>query len=104
GLSPERFRALDTDGDGKLSAEELKTLYQQPPDVEAALELHPPAGASPQVKVVAGPSAPAGRPDFATFPIGDTQLALALRTFDPVSAALADAQQQFNRLDADQNG
>src|SRR5262249_5233275 len=64
----------------------------------------PPAGASPQVKVLAGPGQPAGRPDFAMFGFGDTQLALALRTFDPVSAALADARQQFNRLDADQNG
>src|SRR5262249_47281367 len=29
---------------------------------------------------------------------------LAVRTFDPVAAAIADARQQFNRLDTDQNG
>jgi Ca2+-binding EF-hand superfamily protein len=92
------------DGDGKLSAEELKAIRLQPPDVEAALELQPPAGQPPQVKVLAGPGQPAGRPDFAMFSFGDVQLALALRTFDPVSAALADAREQFNRLDADQNG
>ncbi len=104
GLASERFRAVDADGDGKLSAEELKTLHQQPPDVDAALELQPPSGQSPQVKVSAGPSLQSGRPDFATFSFGDTQLALALRTFDPLRAAVSDAQQQFNRLDADQNG
>ena len=104
GFAPERFRAVDADGDGQLSAEELKALHRQPPDVEAALELAPPAGRSPQVKVSAGPYAHAGRPDFATFSFGDTQLALALRTFDPLGAAVGDARQQFNRLDADQNG
>jgi Ca2+-binding EF-hand superfamily protein len=104
GLAAERFRAVDADGDGKLTAEELKTLHKQPPDVEAALELQPSPGQPPQVKVLAGPSSRAGRPDFATFAFGDTQLALALRTFDPLAAAVTDAQQQFNRLDADQNG
>jgi Ca2+-binding EF-hand superfamily protein len=103
-LSEERFRAADADGDGKLSAEELKALHRQPPDVEAALELQPAGGRSPQVKVMAGPGTATGRPDFATFAFGDTQLALALRTFDPLSAAVTDAQRQFNRLDADQNG
>src|SRR5262249_21757717 len=42
GLTPEQFRALDVDGNGKLSVEELKALRLQPPDVEAALELQPP--------------------------------------------------------------
>jgi hypothetical protein len=96
--------ARDADGDGKLSAEEIKALHRQPPDVEAALELQPPGGQSPQVKILAGSGSPGGRPDFATFALGDTQLALALRTFDPLAAAVTDAQQQFNRLDADQNG
>lgn len=104
GLTPTRFRALDTDSDGKLSAEELAALRQQPPDVEAALELEPPAGSSPQVRVSAGPNAQASRPDFSSFVFTDTVLELAVRSFDPMGAATADARQQFNRLDADQNG
>jgi Ca2+-binding EF-hand superfamily protein len=104
GLSPEVFRALDTDGDGQLSPEELAALRQQPPDIEAALELEPPGGKTPQVKVLAGANAQAARPDFATFSFADTEVELAVRPFDPVAAAVADARQQFNRLDADLNG
>ncbi|HTU23140.1 MAG TPA: hypothetical protein VMG10_34210 [Gemmataceae bacterium] len=104
GLAPERFRALDTDRDGKLSAEELASLPQQPPDVEAALDLKPPAGHLPQVQVSSGPNVQATRPDFASFLFADTVLELAVRSFDPLDAAVADARQQFNRLDVDQNG
>jgi Ca2+-binding EF-hand superfamily protein len=103
GLPPEVFRALDADGDGKLSADELKGLRGQPPEVEAALELEPPAG-QPQVRVSAGPNGAPGRPDFATFAFADNILELAVRSFDPLGAAVADARAQFNRLDADQNG
>ncbi len=104
GLSDERFRALDTDADGKLSAEEVAALPRQTPDVEAALELEPTAGSVPRVQVSAGPNAQASRPDFASFNFSDTVLELAVRSFDPVGAAVADAREQFNRLDADQNG
>jgi Ca2+-binding EF-hand superfamily protein len=104
GLSPKVFRALDTDGDGQLSPEELAALRQQPPDIEAALELEPSGSQTPRVNVLAGANAQAVRPDFATFTFPDTEVELAVRPFDPVAAALADARQQFNRLDVDQNG
>jgi Ca2+-binding EF-hand superfamily protein len=104
GLAPGLFRLLDVDGDGKLTAEELAALRNQPPDIEAALELEPSAGQAPQVRMSAPANAGAARPDYVTFSFPDTELALALRSFDPIGAALADARQQFNRLDTDQNG
>jgi Ca2+-binding EF-hand superfamily protein len=104
GLSPERFKAIDTDGDGKLGPDELKEFRKQPPDVDAALELEPPAGETPRVQMAKGSKARATRPDVAVFASSDTDVALALRALDPVKSAVYDAQQQFNRLDADQNG
>ena len=104
GLTPELFRALDTDGDGKLDAEELRVFHRQKPDVEASLELEPPAGQSPRVEVSPDSKALATRPDVALFGLGDTDVALAVRKFDPIGSALADARLQFNRLDVDQNG
>jgi Ca2+-binding EF-hand superfamily protein len=104
GLSPEQFAMLDTDKDGKLSAEELQEFRKLPPDVEATLELETPAGQLPQVRVAPSPNTRSARPDVTTFGFGDTELALAVRSFDPIAAAIADARAQFNRLDADQNG
>jgi Ca2+-binding EF-hand superfamily protein len=104
GLAPELFRALDTDGDGKLSAEELKAFYKQTPDLEAVLELEPPAGQLPKFELMPGTIARASRPDVVLFGLGDTDLAVAVRSLDPIKTALDDARQQFNRLDVDQNG
>ncbi|HET6573852.1 MAG TPA: EF-hand domain-containing protein [Fimbriiglobus sp.] len=104
GLTPERFAPMDADRDGKLSPEELKGFCKQLPDIDAAIELEPPAGQMPRVEVSNASRARAARPDVATFGLGDTDVALAVRAFDPLRSALADAQQQFNRLDVDQNG
>jgi Ca2+-binding EF-hand superfamily protein len=104
GIPAEVFRALDADGDGKLSVEEAAQLPRQTPDVEAALELDPPSGSSARVQVSASHNAQAVRPDFASFSFTDSILELAVRPFDPLAGAVADARQQFNRLDVDQNG
>lgn len=104
GVASERFRVLDVDGDGKLTPEELAAFRNQPPDVAAALELEAPAGQSPRIQIATNPNTRMARQDIATFGFADTELALAVRAFDPLTAAVADAKQQFNRLDADQNG
>ncbi len=107
GLSPEQFRALDTDMDGKLSAEELTAFRQQAPDVEVALELEPTSKDVPQVRVLGRGTAQAAKsahPDVAAFNFPDAVLELAMRRFDPIASAVDDARQQFNLLDADQNG
>src|SRR5207245_5624759 len=61
-------------------------------------------GQTPRIDVTAASKARSTRPDVAVFGLGETDLALAVRSFDPVGAALNDARQQFNRLDVDQNG
>lgn len=104
GLPPERFGPLDADGDGRLGAEELKAFHKQPPDVDAGLELEPPAGQLARVRLADPAKARVSRPDVAVFDTGGSDLALAVRTSDPVKAALADARDQFNRLDGDLNG
>jgi Ca2+-binding EF-hand superfamily protein len=103
GLSPEEFRALDTNMDGKLSPEELAAFRKQPPHFEVALELAPASKDTPRLRVI-GRANQSGHPDVATFTVADTMIELAMRPFDPIAAAIADARQNFNRLDTDQNG
>ncbi len=104
GLTPERFRALDADNDGKLSPEELVAYRKQPPDIVASLELEAPAGQVPRIQIAANSNTRMARQDIATFGFDDTELALAVRAFDPQATAVKDAREQFNRLDVDQNG
>ncbi|OWK43032.1 EF-hand domain-containing protein [Fimbriiglobus ruber] len=103
GFAPERFRALDTDGDGKLSPDELAAFRKQKPDVEAALDLEPSAGDASQIRVADGQNAQTIRPDLVAFSSADGVLELAVRRYDPIASAVADARLQFNRLDADEN-
>ena len=68
------------------------------------LELEPPAGQMPRIELAPGTNARVNRPDVALFGLGEVDLALGVRSFDPVGSAIAEAPAQFNRLDVDQNG
>ncbi|MEZ6061086.1 MAG: hypothetical protein R3C19_12040 [Planctomycetaceae bacterium] len=105
--SDERIALLDGDHDGRLNYAELRQLHLTIPDVELEVELTGPAEQQPAIRVVSvlGEVVNAvQRPDLVRVRSAGVMLTLAFRMVNPQEAAIENAMQGFNRLDADANG
>lgn len=107
GWTPGRLAVCDTDGNGKLDAEELKHVGEAVPDAELAVDLAALQGngGALQLPQTGGKRMDdAGRPDYAKVSFGSAVITFSLRNLDPISLAIENAMRQFNNLDADANG
>ena len=103
-----RTSELDRDGDGLVSSKELARLVEAVPDIElradpgenGSLEvIHPAPNAGAAVN-----SDEVARTGLVRLDVRGVLLTISLRRIDPVSLALDNARQEFNRLDIDMNG
>lgn len=105
--SAERLAASDTDGNGKLDAEELKHLGEAVPDAELSVDLVALQGSGGVLEVPQTGGRrmdDAGRPDYAKVSFGSAVITFSLRNLDPITLAIDNAMRQFNLLDTDANG
>jgi Ca2+-binding EF-hand superfamily protein len=107
GWPPERVQAVDGDGDGRLDAEELKSVGEGAPDIELEVDLRDGAAEGGVIRVVGTAGRrldEAERLDFVKVAFNAAVVTFSHRNLDPVSAAVDSAMRQFNALDADANG
>lgn len=99
-----RIRSLDTDGDGKLSMQELGKISTATPDVALAIDLS--QTASEAMKLIGEPSSDVvvSRSDLVRLQRDDLALSVGYRHRDPMEEARQNASTTFNAIDVDANG
>lgn len=103
----ERIKPLDTDGNGKLNAEELSAIGRAAPDIELTADLKPSdaGGGAIGVRSTNGERLDSGeRADFVKVAFSSAVMTFSHRNLDPIATAVENAMRQFNQLDMDANG
>lgn len=105
--SPTRVAALDRNGDKQLSESELDDFRSSLVDLDLAVELDPPEGELPSIRILSADAErldDRDRPDFAKVRFRDAIITVSHRHIDPTAKTLEAAMKAFNRLDVDANG
>lgn len=104
GWPESRVDVLDTDGDGRLSMQELGKIASATPDISLAVDL----GKSPTeaMAVVGGRPADVrvSRPDLVRIRRSNLSMSVGYRHRDPIAESQQNALAAFNTIDADANG
>ena len=102
---PARVAALDDDGDGELTMQELGAISRgSDPDLSLSVDLNQPAADA--MKPVGMPPGDAviARSDLIRMKCSGALLDIGYRYRDPVAEATTNAQATFNAIDSDGNG
>jgi Ca2+-binding EF-hand superfamily protein len=104
GWSRQRIKALDSDGDSKLSMQELGKIAATEPDVSLAVDIS--KESSQAMRVVGEPSADLkiARADLVQLQRASLSLSVGYRHRDPMEEAKQNAAAVFNAIDVDANG
>lgn len=105
GWSPRRLARLDTDGDQRLSMQELSEMAARGiPDVSLEVDLKKPSAEALRITGDAPPEASVVRPDLLRFQRNGMSLNIGYRHRDPMQEARQNASATFNAIDVDANG
>jgi Ca2+-binding EF-hand superfamily protein len=96
---------MDENHDGRLSVTELHHFRETAADLDIAVDIAPEDASNPRLQVLESVSGKVDqRLGLAETLVRGAILTISYHHVDPVNAALANARQRFNQLDADANG
>jgi Ca2+-binding EF-hand superfamily protein len=107
GWTADRLAVIDANKNGKLDAKELGAIGQMRPDLELVVDMKAPDqdGGTISVADASGTRLDDNsRGDYVKLSFAPAVVSFSHRNLDPIAAAVKDAMQQFNLLDADANG
>ena len=104
GWTAERIAALDSDGDGKLGVQELRSIAEGEPDLTVAVDVS--QGSDKAMKLIGDDTQgiEVSRSDLVRMKRQDLTLSVGYRHRDPISEARQNASSTFNAIDIDANG
>lgn len=104
GWTAERTAHLDSDGDHRLSMQELSQIADAQPDVWLDVDLSKPASEAMRLVDDSSPGVTAARADLVRLSRGSLKLSFGYRHRAPMEEARQNASAAFNAIDIDANG
>ena len=103
----ERLVPVDRNKDGELSRSELAKIIDSPVDIDLSVDVAPADGMSPEFKIHSASGVRLDRterPGIANLILQNAAVTLSYRHVNPVPEAIENARIKFNSLDGDVNG
>ncbi|WP_182867145.1 EF-hand domain-containing protein [Stieleria mannarensis] len=104
GWGEPRIAGLDSDGNGRLSMQELSRIASMKPDLALSVDLSDTSGKAMKVLDHLGDDAITARDDLVRIKRDSMSLGVSYRYRDPMAEAVSNASDAFNAIDVDANG